>query len=120
MIRLIILGLVALPSSHLSFGNVVGRHLALWEGAGGANQYSIGMTGSGTSPDPYRTRILSNGTELLSLTNTQRVGISKVAPGSKFAIVGLPTYADNAAALAGGLTEGDFYKTAIGVVQVVY
>jgi hypothetical protein len=31
----------------------------------------------------------------------------------------LPTYADNAAALAGGLTAGAFYKTAAGDVRVV-
>jgi len=30
----------------------------------------------------------------------------------------LPTYADNAAAIAGGLPIGDFYKTSTGVVMV--
>lgn len=29
-------------------------------------------------------------------------------------------YADNAAAIAGGLSEGDFYRTATGEVFVVY
>jgi hypothetical protein len=33
---------------------------------------------------------------------------------------GLTTYADNAAALSGGLTAGDLYKTATGVVMIVY
>ncbi|MEO1104544.1 MAG: hypothetical protein AAFW98_12560 [Pseudomonadota bacterium] len=32
---------------------------------------------------------------------------------------GLPTYADNAAALAGGLTAGDWYKTAAGQPLIV-
>ena len=30
------------------------------------------------------------------------------------------TYADNTAALAGGLTAGQFYRTSTGVVMVVY
>jgi hypothetical protein len=30
----------------------------------------------------------------------------------------LPTYADNAAAIAGGLPIGDFYRTSTGVVMV--
>jgi hypothetical protein len=32
----------------------------------------------------------------------------------------LPTYADNAAAVAGGLSVGELYKTATGEVMVVY
>ena len=32
----------------------------------------------------------------------------------------LPTYADNAAALAGGLVAGDMYRTAVGVLMVTY
>lgn len=32
----------------------------------------------------------------------------------------LPTYADNTAAVAGGLLVGELYKTSAGVVMVVY
>jgi hypothetical protein len=32
----------------------------------------------------------------------------------------LPTYANNAAAISGGLSEGSMYKTATGAVMVVY
>ena len=35
-------------------------------------------------------------------------------------ITGLPTYADNTAALAGGLTAGQLYKTSTGVLMVTY
>jgi hypothetical protein len=35
-------------------------------------------------------------------------------------IGGLPVYADNAAALAGGLTAGYLYRTSAGIVMVVY
>lgn len=31
----------------------------------------------------------------------------------------LPTYADNASALAGGLVDGDVYKTATGELRIV-
>lgn len=34
--------------------------------------------------------------------------------------IGLPTYADNAAAISGGLVAGDLYKTSVGAVMVVY
>lgn len=39
------------------------------------------------------------------------VGIGTTAPTSKLHVVGLPAYANNAAAVAGGLTAGAFYRT---------
>jgi hypothetical protein len=39
------------------------------------------------------------------------VGIGTVSPTSPLQVVGLPVYANNAAALAGGLTIGAFYRT---------
>jgi hypothetical protein len=39
-----------------------------------------------------------------------KVGIGTTAPKSALHVVGLPTYADNAAAVAGGLTAGAFYR----------
>jgi hypothetical protein len=39
------------------------------------------------------------------------IGINTTAPTSKLHVVGLPVYANNAAALAGGLTAGAFYRT---------
>ena len=47
-------------------------------------------------------------------------GIGTTTPTSKLHVVGLPMYADNVAALAGGLTVGAFYRTAIGAVMVVF
>jgi len=39
------------------------------------------------------------------------VGIGTLDPKSKLQVVGLPIYANNAAAIAGGLTAGAFYRT---------
>lgn len=49
-----------------------------------------------------------------------KVGIAKGNPGTQLAVAGLPPYADNAAALGAGLTAGDFYRTAAGLVGVVF
>ena len=46
------------------------------------------------------------------------VGIGTLLPTSKLQVVGLPEYATNALAIAGGLTVGAFYHTA-GVLKVV-
>lgn len=40
-----------------------------------------------------------------------KVGINTTTPTSPFQVVGLPVYANNAAAAAGGLTAGAFYRT---------
>jgi hypothetical protein len=51
--------------------------------------------------------------------NTGFIGLGTDYPTSKLQVVGLQEYADNAAAVAAGLTVGAFYHTA-GVVKVVY
>lgn len=48
------------------------------------------------------------------------IGMHLATPTSKLQVVGLPTYADNAAATAAGLTAGAFYRTATGVLMVRY
>lgn len=57
-------------------------------------------------------------TERMRISSAGNVGIATTAPTSRLHVVGLPSYADNAAALAGGLTVGAFYHTA-GVLKVV-
>jgi len=58
--------------------------------------------------------------ERLVVKSDGKVGIGTNAPTSQLQVVGLPTYADNAAAIIGGLTVGAFYRTATGVLMVRY
>jgi hypothetical protein len=59
-------------------------------------------------------------TEKVRIASTGNVGIGTIAPTSKLQVVGLPEFVDNAAALAGGLTAGAFYRTATGVLMVAF
>lgn len=65
-------------------------------------------------------QLQTGGTTDLYIASAGNVGIGTTAPGSKLAVVGLPTYADNAAATGAGLVAGDFYRTATGQVMVAY
>lgn len=50
---------------------------------------------------------------------TGNVGIGTILPTSKLQVVGLPIYANNAAAITGGLTAGAFYHAGDGIIRVV-
>lgn len=58
--------------------------------------------------------------EKVRITSVGNVGVGTIAPTSKLQVVGLPVFADNAAALLGGLTAGAFYRTATGVLMVAF
>lgn len=74
----------------------------------------LGISTNASQPIIFGT----NATERFRVTSTGNVGIGTTSPTAKLHVVGLPTYADNATALAGGLTVGAFYHTA-GVLKVV-
>ena len=66
--------------------------------------------------------LATNGGTRLSITSTGNVGIGTTAPTSKLQVNGLSAYANNAAAITGGLTAGAFYYTNVagdGILKVV-
>lgn len=58
--------------------------------------------------------------EAMRISGTGNVGIGTTNPTSKLQITGLPVYANNAAAIAGGLTAGALYTTGAGDPRPVY
>ena len=57
--------------------------------------------------------------ELLCLQVLHLFFLSECFRGGYLKAPGTPTYADNAAALAGGLTGSEIYKTATGELRIV-
>ncbi len=74
------------PSSQLSFGANIGNFFAVYEGAGAANKYGIGMNGDGSGGNPYRTQLWANGSEFMSITSGGNVGIGTTSPMAKFSV----------------------------------
>jgi hypothetical protein len=60
-----------------------------------------------------------NGNVALALGGAN-VGIGTTNPTSRLQVVGLPVYANNAAAISAGLTAGAFYHNGDGIVRVVF
>lgn len=73
-----------------------------------------------TASDAGSITFSTTATQRMVVTSGGRVGIGSASPTSNLQVVGLPTYADNTAALAGGLTAGAFYRTSTGVLMVTY
>jgi hypothetical protein len=74
----------------------------------------------GTVPSyfAFETTASNTRTEKMRITGSGDVGIGTTAPTSVLHVVGLPVYANNAAALGGGLTAGAFYRTGADPDQV--
>lgn len=112
---------------------------ALYDITTGSHNTVIGKsTGKGITTGSNNTIIGANVTELASnlsnniiiadgagnrrinVNSSGNVGIGTAAQTSKLHVVGLPVYADNTAALGGGLTEGAFYRTSTGTLMIAY
>lgn len=71
----------------------------------------------GSSNNGLAIGTLSNDPVTIGSNNTARMTIKATGVIN---ISGLSTYADNAAALAGGLVAGDIYRTSTGVMMIVF
>lgn len=73
------------------------------------------ITGAATGDTFTELRAFKTGnsawSDLILQAGGRFVGIGTTAPKSKLHVTGLPVYANNAAAVAGGLTAGAFYRT---------
>lgn len=56
-------------------------------------------------------QIATNNTAKVTVLADGKVGIGTATPTSILSVVGLPSYANNAAAITGGLVAGDLYRT---------
>lgn len=113
----------ASPNAPLSFAASVGDKIYIFDGG---TKYGLGIQsnsfqlftgnangsfafGYGTSGSLTQTAHIANSGN--SWFNGGNVGIGTTAPTSALQVVGLPVFANNAAATAGGLTAGALYRT---------
>jgi len=78
------------------------------------NEGLINYSGYNGSNAQFRDLGIYNGkhTRIVFVDGTNsRLGINTASPGSALAVKTLPAYANNTAAIGGGLTAGDFYRT---------
>lgn len=68
-------------------------------GATNTGKCIIAINNAGTIADKF------------AFDNLGRLGVGTISPTSSLQVIGLPIFANNAAALAGGLTVGAFYRT---------
>jgi hypothetical protein len=88
----------------------------------------VKLTGVFTSHTPGATsgdlvvtnRNAGSWSETARFTSTGYLGVGTPSPTSRLQVVGLATYASNAAAITAGLTAGAFYTDGAGTVKVVY
>ena len=88
----------------------------IWNGINGVQfSYSTtntsGIIASANTSGNLEFRTNVGAAARMFITNAGNVGIGTAAPTAALQVVGLVEYADNAAALAAGLTAGAFYRT---------
>ena len=89
-------------------------------GIGTTNPLSrVQIQGHGTTTAGALNITDSAGTSRFFVRDDGNVGIGTTAPTSPLHVMNLPLFADNAAARAGGLTIGAFYRTKEGTLMVV-
>jgi len=88
------------------------------ENLDGGVKSEVAGTGKGTGKSRWN---VYTGQKTTSGTNmqieTKRVEVDE---NGYFQLLTMPTYADNTAALAGGLVSGQFYRTSTGILMITY
>jgi len=95
---------------NLAAGNNIIHVLGQAESAKNSANFGFNYQSAGSNNN-FLTMGLFGVDNILNITAAGYVGIATTAPKSPLHVVGLPVYANNAAALAGGLTAGAFYRT---------
>lgn len=87
----------------------------------GSNNVIIG-TASSLLPSLSDTIIVNTGSgaSRIYVDSTGNTGLGTTTPTSKLQVIGLPIYANNAAAIIAGLTAGAFFHNGDGIVRVVF
>lgn len=83
------------------------------QGAAGTNFVAFGTRTGITNGTPSINGFTaaSAGTDLCLQVEGGNLGVGTATPKSKLHVTGLPVFANNAAAITGGLTAGAFYRT---------
>ena len=98
----ILMGGFGSDSKNRNGGGIVGYAESDW---------SAGLPGTYPVYFAIETTQASTRTEKLRVTGDGKVGIGTTVPTSSLQVVGIPVFANNGAAVTGGLTAGAFYRT---------
>ena len=101
--------------------NAQGTGIAFINGTSSQN-YNIGASIIFNKTDAYSKGKLEFYTKQSATTEVAPTKVLTLGDNGRvtIAIAGVPSYADNAAAIAGGLITGTLYRTATGVLMIVY
>jgi hypothetical protein len=100
-----------------------GAHLQWNRSSGQGETWLINQKGFGTGNSGIRfgeSTLADVVTEWARFQQNGNFGVNTTNPTSKLTVVGLPIYANNAAALAGGQIVGAFYHAGDGILRVVF
>lgn len=93
---------------------------ALENNTTGQNNIVIGYNSATTLTTGSNVVVIGNNVAVPAANTSNYVNIANLIIAHDGTLkVTVPTYSDNAAAVAGGLTAGDFYKTAAGDLRIV-
>lgn len=101
---------IGTPSAQLALDLIpsAGYGAGIYFGTGASGALTASVVSPGNSGELH---FSVSGSQVMIINYAGYVGIGTTTPHSPLAVVGLPVYANNTAAIAGGLAAGDFYRT---------